>query len=303
MNVLITSVSRKVSLIRAWKKAINARGGTLVVADMNPLCPGMHEGDLSVQIGAIDTFNFFPTMMELCHKYGVNLVVPTRDEEVRDYATYPGGDVRFLTPSAQAIRVCQDKILFAHWCALNGFKTPAEYKSTYPAFVRARRGSGSTHCRRVVDDHDLMYFIGRATGDVLVQEYVRAPEYSVDVFSSLAGKVICAVPRERVQIVGGESWVSKTVRHDAIRDEAVRLAEALGLSGHSVLQCFDREGEILWIEVNPRFGGASALGMEAGCDSPNWILDELEGKSLPTPLVPYEENLTMLRYTQDRFVR
>jgi carbamoyl-phosphate synthase large subunit len=303
VNVLISSVSRKVSLVRAWKKAAHERGGNLIVADMDWSCIGMYEGDGSCTLPAMDTNEFVPLLKDVIKHYGITLVVPTRDEEVREFSAYEIPGVRFLTPGGDAIRICQDKILFNDWCKVNGFKTPAEYLGRYPAFIRARRGSGSNHARRVVDDHDLKYFVSKNTGEVLIQEYVRAPEYSVDVFSSQAGKVICAVPRERVQIVGGESWVTKTVRHDALRDEAVRLAETLGLQGHSVLQCFDREGEILWIEVNPRFGGASALGMEAGCKSPDWILDELEGKSLPTPLVPYEENLTMLRYTQDRFVR
>ena len=309
MNVLITSVSRKVSLVRAWKRAVNLRGGNLIVADMDPMCAGMWEGDACELLPPIDTESFQSRLFDIVARHSVDLIVPTRDQEVMEFSTIGDFGVRILTPHRDVVRICQDKISFGLWCYNHGFKTPTTFRNpgdvdSYPAFVRFRRGSGGSLCKKVHTFTELEALVNSwGKGDCLIQEFIRGPEYSVDVFSSRYGRVICAVPRLRVQVVAGESYVSRTVENQDIVDAAVYLAEQLGLVGHSVLQCFYRDGDVLWIEVNPRFGGATALSLEAGCKSPDWLLDELEGKGLPTPLAPYEPDVTMLRYTQDRFVR
>lgn len=309
MNVLITSVARKVSLIRAWKKAVNERGGHLIVSDMNPECAGMYEGDMNVRLPAIDTQGFKDLLLGTCLDMGVKLVVPTRDEEVKEFAgwkeEFEGKGIRLLTPSLETVKLCQDKVRFAYWCINNDFKIPKIYENNvqFPAFIRARIGSGSSHSQRLVS-HEEYIAAKKRLGDgwYIVQEFIRAPEYSVDVFSDQHGKVIGAVPRERIQIVGGESYVSRTVTDHEIQSEAVRLAEKLHLTGHSVLQCFKRDGEVLWIEANPRSGGASALAVRAGLKAQEWALSEVAGELSVAPLAPYHSGVLMLRYTQDRFV-
>lgn len=302
MNVLLSSVSRKVSLARTW-----AAVSKLIVADMNPHCPGMYEGAESVKLPALDSESFRPTLRAACKQFDVKLVVPTRDDEILAFAEwkeeFAALGVRMLAPGVDTVRLCQDKILFTDWCQKHGFgvaKVYNEHDFYFPMFMRSRRGKGSSSSVRIknVDDyHRTLNLFGWS--DTLIQEYVRAPEYSVDVYATEDGEVVSAVPRQRVQIVAGESWVTTTVDHPQLQGEAVRLAKALKLTGHAVMQAFVRDDQVLWIEVNPRFGGASALAFQAGCNSPLWLAT---GKH-PVPLAPYEVGLTMLRYTQDRFVR
>lgn len=309
MNVLLSSVSRKVSLARTWHLGTFRGRHRLIVADMNPDCVGMHEGDDSVQLPALDSGSFKSVLKTACFRYGITLVVPTRDEEVLAFADWKDEFARdgilLLAPSKETVTICQDKIHFTDWCKANGFKVAkvvdvSNDPLAFPLFLRSRRGKGGSAAVRVVDFPELLYYIERfGSRDTLAQEHVRAPEYSVDVYAEQDGRVIAAVPRQRVQIVGGESWVSTTVKLDKLQAEAVRMAQALKLTGHAVMQAFVRDGEVLWIEVNPRFGGASALAFEAGCRSVDWLL----GEPPPPPLAPYEVGLTMLRYTQDRFVR
>ena len=308
MNVLLSSVSRKVSLARSFHEACRKSGGHLYVADMNQNCAGMYEGDDAFQLPALDSEAFKPVLLGRCKQFDIKLVIPTRDEEVAAFADWKDEfakeGILLLAPSKDTVQLCQDKILFADWCTLSGFRVPYVYGShdlAFPAFMRSRRGKGSSAAVRVKNFEEFKRILELfGPKDTITQEYVRAPEYSVDVFATQDGTVISAVPRQRVSIVAGESWVTVTVKGDLIQAEAVKLAKALQLTGHAVMQCFVKDGKVLWIEVNPRFGGASACAFEAGCKSPEWLLN---GVTVTTTPVPYEVGVMMLRYTQDRFVR
>jgi carbamoyl-phosphate synthase large subunit len=87
----------------------------------------------------------------------------------------------------------------------------------------------------------------------------------------------------------------------------VQITEAVGLRGHGVLQVFDRRarepGRIDVIELNPRFGGASALSFAAGADSAALVVAMARGEAVEPFVGRYEPGLTMLRYTRDVFLR
>ena len=80
-------------------------------------------------------------------------------------------------------------------------------------------------------------------------------------------------------------------------EQALDLAGALQLVGHSVLQAFlHPERGVLWIEANPRFGGASILSIEAGLQSPARLLALLSGDETARAPRPLRNGLTLMRY-------
>lgn len=139
--------------------------------------------------------------------------------------------------------------------------------------------------------------------DALIQEFVHAPEYTVDVFLDADGRPISCVPRERISVVGGESIVSRTVRDPDLIAATLRLCTAIGLIGPITVQAFRTADRVDFIEINPRYGGASNLSFEAGARTPEFALCLARGEPLEPQLDDYEVGLTMLRYTTDLFVR
>ncbi|KKL08155.1 hypothetical protein LCGC14_2578730, partial [marine sediment metagenome] len=57
-----------------------------------------------------------------------------------------------------------------------------------------------------------------------------------------------------------------------------------------------------FIEINPRFGGASNIAFKAGMESPLKILQIIKGENVKQFIGEFRENLIMLRYTQDFFI-
>ena len=112
------------------------------------------------------------------------------------------------------------------------------------------------------------------------------------------------VVRERLRIRAGESVVSRTVAIPAFDTVIQTLAASLPFCGPVTIQAFYSKSQgVRLIEVNPRFGGASALGIEAGLDTPARLVALAQGDN---ERFLYNRSLrmglTMLRYAADVFI-
>ena len=310
MNVLITSASRKVSLVKSFKLALEAEGGGRVIAaDANPQSAALYFSDEAVVLPGDDDPAYARALLDLCATRRISLLVPTRDEELPFFAArkkeFAEAGTVVAVCGPETILKCQDKALFAEFCLSCGFKIPPIVEPAravkFPVFVRPRRGKGGRGALRVDFWEHLQALLTRMP-DALVQEFDRGFEYTVDLFADFSGRVISVVPRRRVVVTGGESFVSRTVKDPALMDESARLSTALGLIGHNTIQCFGDADGIRFIEVNPRFGGAAALSIAAGADTPRWLVKLARGETLTPRIGNFTDALTMLRYTQDVFV-
>jgi carbamoyl-phosphate synthase large subunit len=317
VNVLVTSASRKVSLVEAFQRAVAPLGGRVVAADHSTRAAALLRADRAAILPRDDDPRLWDALVSVIREEAISLLVPTRDAELPYFAARLdalarlGVTVPISSPSS--IALCQDKEAFARFCAQRGFRvarrlTASELadEACYPVFARASGSAGGRSAFRVGSREELER-LARAHGPLLVQELVRAPELSVDVLADLRGRVVSVVPRLRTAVVAGESYVSETVRDPGLVSLGVQLAEAVELRGHAVLQVFDRRaeepGRLDVIELNPRLGGASALAFAAGADSAALLVAMARGQRVEPFVGRYEAGLTMLRYTQDVFVR
>lgn len=316
MNVLMTSASRKVLLVRAFQRALSATcGGAVLAGDTSRTAAALYEADRGLIMPRSDSVGFAEWLLDACLANDVKLVVPTRDEElpvlaaVREEFAQAGIVVAVSPPDA--VKRCQDKSAFVAFCAAHGFKTPrsvspdAVTSEDFPLFVKPRRGKGGRGALRVDDRHALgVALLGME--EYILQDYCVKPELTLDVFSDLNGTVLSVVPRARTVVVGGESFVSTTVNSAALIARGCDLVEMLGLRCHVTVQCFwdsvEGEGEPLFIEVNPRYGGAANLGFAAGHPTPEYLIRLVLGETLEPCLGAFEDGLTMLRHTEDLFL-
>jgi carbamoyl-phosphate synthase large subunit len=314
-NVLITSAARKVLLVRAFAQALARTGsGKVIAADISPLAAALYAADAGRLIPRSDDPSFIDALLGICEADGVGLIVPTRDEELpilaRAAARFETAGTRVLVSAAEAVDTCRDKRRFIDAVRAAGLDTPAVYEDpagvSYPAFVKPRLGKGGRGATRVDDAAALAAAIEaiEAHGDeALIQAFVEAPEFTIDVFIDFEGRPISCVPRQRVAVVDGESVVGRTVRDSELAGAAIRLCAAIGLIGHLTVQAFRTTTDVSFIEINPRYGGAANLGFEAGAPTPEYAVRAARGERLEARLDDYEVGLVMLRHGADLFVR
>jgi carbamoyl-phosphate synthase large subunit len=313
VDILITSASRKVSLVRAFQAALACEGGGRVIAvDVSPLAPALYFADEHYLVPSTDQPEFLEIMLRFCEQRKVKLVIPTRDEDVAFFAEhknkFENSGTVVMVPELSTVKLCQDKALFVKFCEAEGFAVPKTYPSTtvfrdamFPLFVKPRQGKGGKLALRVNSKTELEYVL-REIPDAIVQEFVSALEYTVDFFTDFSGRAISVVPRERVYVFGGESFIGRTSRNDTLIQEAIRLGAKLHLVGHNTIQCFLEGGKVKFTEVNPRFGGGASLGFAAGSSTPVLLVKLIKGERLSPRIGEFTDTYFMLRYPEDLFL-
>lgn len=315
VNILITSISKKVWLIKAFQEALisEAVEGKVVVCDIDPLSAGRFCGDAFYVVPKSSENSFIDSVIDICKKESIKLIIPTRDEELlvfsENKARIEGNGLKVMVSPSDTIRICSDKYLFYQFLESHNFLSPQTWlpeqigngSMEYPLLVKSRNGSGSQDVFKANNKKELEFFVNYVENSI-IQEYLKGMEYTVDLFADDNGKALSVVPRERIEVFGGESYKSRTINDAQIIDESKRLAEAINVVGHVTIQCKKQDDDIKFIEINPRFGGGAMLSIRSGGNTPRILVKMLKGIDVKGQVIPYQENLVMLRYTQDTYL-
>lgn len=312
-NWLMTSAGAKVDLVQRMRRALNVAGCCLYAADCSPLSAAFAFADGHFLLPDMEDDGFVPQLIDACIKRGITVVLPTRDAELLFFARHrerlAAAGIHPMVSSLESIEICQDKIRFHAHCLQHGLpvlprlETPCA--GDFPCFVRPRVGAASAGAWVVETLACMQAIYGEPPWDnLLVQPCCKDQEFSIDALFGPDGEVVQWIARQRNRVRAGESVVSRTVELPAFAPVINSLADSMQLFGPVTLQAFCSPANGLHlIEVNPRFGGASALGNEAGLDVPErlvaFVQGDLETFYRPRPL---RYDLTLLRFSQDIFV-
>lgn len=311
-TVLITSVSTKVLLVKEFKKALAEENdeGKVIGIDIDSLSAALYFCDEYTICPRLDNMDYLDFIEKLCIEKKVRLIVPTRDEDVLYLSKHKKHIedrtmAKIMAPDPEVAKLCSDKYDFFRFLREHNLPAIMSWTQicddiTYPCALKSRSGAGARKFYIVKDKEEMRELINNIE-DPIIQEYIEGTEYSIDYFSDLDGNYISLVPRVRTKVVSGESKVGITVNDQEITDLCISLATKMKLIGHNVIQCFRTAfGDVKFIEVNPRFGGASNLSFAAGRSTPLYLIKLLNKNEIEVK--PFKEGLTMLRYSEDMFI-
>ena len=311
MRILITGAGGAAA-VSVWKSLASEH--ELHMADMDPLAAGLYlvppERRLIIPRG--DTPELVPALYKACGERRIEALLPTVDAELAPVAA--AGDsfrsigVALPISPVECLRICRDKQLLME--AVQG-KVPipaneplteavAARVDSFPRFAKPREGAGSRGVAKINSRADLDK--QPKDGSVMLQEYLPGEEYSVDVYVRRDGRVIAAVPRDRMKIDSGIAVASRTLNVPDAMQSAIRTAEIIGIRGCANVQ-FKRaaDGVFKLLEVNPRFPGTLPLTTAAGIDMPKLMVDELMGRAVPDKLMPFKELMVVRYWTEHYF--
>jgi len=292
-NVLVTSASRKAPLIRSVVSAARRISPAISVlaGDADASAPSRHVADGFVHLPPTDD-RHLDDIVETCRTHGVAIIIPTRDGELAFWARHVGylrqHGIEPILSSLSAIETCRDKVCFARHVADLGL--PAVPCIDKPAaegryVVKERFGSGSRDIGLNLTAEEAGAHAARLRAPIF-QPYIQGREVSIDAWLDGEGSVKGLVLRYRDKIENGESVETTTFRHPGIESASTKLLESLELRGPVVLQVLLADDGPFWfLELNPRFGGASTAGMAAGLDVWHWSLAEAFG--MPAADLPF----------------
>ena len=195
-----------------------------------------------------------------------------------------------------------DKILAAKAFREAEIPIPTTYKiidAEMPVIAKPRFGSASRGIQVFHDIEDLMHLTD--ISEYLLQEYISdKKEYTVDCYVSSQGEIMVAVPRERLEVMGGEVTRTITRRIPILEEMSQNIINKFKLRGPVTLQfLYDiRRDRYLLMEINPRLGGGVICSIYAGAPIPDYILSEAFGIPL-RPCSDWADNTLMARYQKE----
>jgi len=316
-NVLITCGGKWVGMVLQLKEAMRdlpaLQKGRLLVADRAALTPAGCFADGALVVPPLDSPDYIPALLRLCGEQSVRVLVPLIDLDLVQLAPqrqrFAAVGTTVVCPDPAVLELCFDKMVFARMAREEGLPCPrwidpAELAAAdYPLFHKRRRGFGSIGAGICRSPREARQALERDP-TLIFQEYIQAPEASVDALVSVSGECVLCVQRLRDKVVGGEAVQSHTIKSPAVADLALRTIAALarrGLSGPVNLQVFTGAAPKL-IEVNPRLGSASVLSnVAAGGRLLRSLLLEACGGQADGRPDDYQEGLALYRYLGDVF--
>lgn len=299
------------SLIKAVRE--DGRAQCIAAGDMDPVCATKAFVDEFVLLPRADAADFAVRCLEAARRLRIGLFVPLIVE--REFLPLDAHREQFaaigchlLVPPRDIFTRTGDKLEFARFLEEIGVPGPRtiEYEpgmsvERFPIYLKPRQGSGSIGTARIESAHSL-HEAARGRSDLIVQEAVEGTEFTVDCFAAEPGRVVAAVPRERIAIKAGVSVKGRTYRHPAIERIVRDVVERSGLQGPANVQGMLRDdGSFSIFEMNPRFSGTLALTTAAGVNFASMTIDMVEGRDVPDRCGQHEDGVTMMRYWSEIF--
>jgi carbamoyl-phosphate synthase large subunit len=313
MRILITAGGTVTaqSVIKALRA--DSREHFIVAGDMDPLNATKAFVDGFEVLPPASAPNFADRCLDVIRQHRIELMIPLIVEReflplAQRRTDFSDAGCNLWVPAEETIRTIGDKLRFAEFLSRIGVQGPwtREYAphleiSEFPVYLKPRKGSGSVGTQRIESIHSL-HEAAKGRTDLIVQQAVSGPEFTVDCFAAEPGRVVAAIPRERILIKAGVSVKGRTYHHKEIEDLTSYVVEKSGIVGPANVQgmlCAD--GGFMIIEMNPRFSGTLALSTAAGINYASLLLDCVEGKPIPDLRGKHMADVSMMRYWQEVF--
>lgn len=314
-NVLVLSAGRRVSLVKAFQEAITTLNisGDVFGADINPsMSAACNVLNKSFVLPHVLKDDYIDELKTLCLKESIKLVIPTIDTELLKLANYKEEfkslGITVVISGSELVVSCRDKRLTHDLFDKIGFPFPVTYsleKITFPCFSKPISGSLSQNIRILKSQEELDSW-DVPKSEMMYMEIISSDkfdEYTIDVYYNQQSELICMVPRQRVEIRGGEISKGRTNKSliKLLKEPMSKLKSAFGCL---TLQVFKAKvgDKIYGIEINPRFGGGFPLSNAAGAKYPEFLLREVFLNETLFYTEEWEDKLVMLRYDAEILV-
>lgn len=312
MNILLTSIGKRIELINHLKTKAKVIG-----VDCIALNPAKEFVDSFYLIPRATDQKYPDVLIDICRKEKADYLIPLYEgefpilNEFRNRLEEVG--TKLLLSDAKIIDICKNKFSTAEFFSKYDIPAPITYPAEierdlnavkYPVVMKPLDGMGSEGVHIINDEEELLFYSKRTSG-YIVQECLKGKEYTIDILCDDNGRIVYLVPRERLEVRGGEVSKSRIVFNPVVEELCRKVMESLGKEGYIVgpftLQCFLADDNIArMLEINPRFGGGVPLSFAGGADYVGALECMLKGEEIIPNSI---EELTMMRYDSSVFIK
>lgn len=240
----------------------------------------------------------------ICRECEINIILPFVDGAIEVAAKckqlLPDVFVPVIEPGLAEVMF--DKVEAAKLFQEAGIPIPTTYtaiNADMPAIAKPRHGSASRGIKIFSNIDDLMHL--ENLQDYLVQEYIEHNrEYTIDCYISQRGEILMTVPRQRLEVMGGEVTRTITLRSAELIKMSRNVLSKFNFRGPITLQFLEDtdSGRFMLMEINPRLGGGVICSIFAGAPVTDFIIRESLGLDVD-PCNDWISGTLMARYQKE----
>lgn len=306
IKILFLASHWRVSLIKAFQDA--KQPVELICADSDSLAPSFKEANRFQVLPLFSDSHCLQSLLEICKAEKVSALVPLTNKAIEFMADHRNelrvDGRRLWIPQNTAIEICHDKWKLFEFLKNEGFDTPSTFlpgkiESSFPLIAKPRRGEGSKDVFVLENSEDLKFYMKKCPQHVF-QKRIDGQEFSVDAFFDQQGSPRLIVPRERLEVRGGEVMVSRINMDAGIIDKVTALGARLGLTGPCTIQGI-QDDKFYFTDVNLRFGSGFVHTISAGGNVPLMMYKELAEQELDSMKFNIKDHSVMTRYPESIF--
>jgi carbamoyl-phosphate synthase large subunit len=236
------------------------------------------------------------------------MAIPVLDAEAFQFAKRRADfESRGVFPAVNSLAClndAHDKHRAFEVCRQAGITQPERFDSpdaaapnAFPLIGKPLFGDGSKGLL-VLEEPQSPLLPGIDVSSYIWQQYIRGKEYSIDTFGAPASPYYVAVPRYRRLVRDGQMVQGYTDDDPSLIDFACRICTAFGTSDIGCIQAIrDDNGDLFFIEINPRYGAGISLSLEAGVNFPHlqWLAHAAP-EAITPEMTRFRPGVEMLRY-------
>lgn len=279
-------------------EAIKSAGYKSVASDISDDTVGKYLADDFIKVPCADDPSLWDKKIKLLKDKKIDVVFPSLDDSIIGWAKRAAElrshGIYVVVSSIETVEVFSDK--WKTYCFFEDHKIPTPKTSLSQDFplVKPINGRGAVGVRLEEKSVPMEGLVS--------QEVLNGIEYTVDVLCDFQGRPTYIVPRLRKGVIAGKSTKGKVQTHQKIEALVHQICQKVEFRGPINLQCFELDnGEIKFIEINPRIAGGMALSFAA---TENWVEIVMKYfiENVPYQSKPIQNGKCMYRYYKEVYV-
>lgn len=312
MNILFTCAGRRNYLINYFKEALQGKG-KVFATDMQLTAPALVDADVAIQVPAIYSEEYIPSLKKIIKENQIDLVISLNDLELPILSAVKSNleetGVKIVVSNEDPIKIAFDKWETVKFLNSIGLKSPKTYidfnlakeaivlgELQFPLVIKPRWGSASIGIDfpEDLEELELAYklqkirlsrtILAEASKEdfdhaILIQEKIPGSEYGMDVLNDFSSNYQGTFVRQKLSMRSGETDKAISIIDERFEKVGRAIGENLKHIGNLDCDVFEYNGELYVLELNPRFGGGYPFSHEAGMNTAAAYINWMEGNT------------------------
>lgn len=321
-NILLTCAGGGLSsyIINFFKYNSKFKDLKIIAIDNRSNIPGKYFADYFEKVPRGDSKNYITKIKKIIKKYNINLIIPGSDEEAlnlsKNILKIKKKNLQIACVNYETLKIISSKIETYKFLGKHGFKLPIwkyannqsellkevnffiELKKDFIIKPSSTRGGRNVSVIKFSRENKKLInkskkkFINKIIRDcskkfpILLSEKLNEPIYDFDLLA-WGGKLIKGVIRKRVNAAEPNDGHT-IIKNDKILKQGKKIVKLFNLSW--LYDCdfmFDKKGNPVVIEINPRASGSASVSVAAGISLFDDIISLARNKNVKKQKTPF----------------